>query len=163
MKALILAITISLATPAYALPTDTDCDQLKQCSDKLSDTIEAAKKKELPLSDADKEEMKKAVDDFDKAMKNFYEIDDKKIAKKHPKLKSIGHGFLAVVGGLRSTRTAGYGSPFYTGGGNSLLPPLGMPTMGTIIGPPSSMAPGGIYPVMNNGMGTTFLPLGLPR
>jgi hypothetical protein len=154
---ILLAITISLTVPAHALPTDADCDQLKQASDKLGETIERAKQKDLPLTDADKAEMKKAIEDFDKALKNFYEIEDKKVAtKKHPKLKSIGAGFLAVVGGLHSTSTPGYGTPFYTGGA-SLLPT-------TIIGsPPGWNPPGGFYPVTNIGGGFISAPNGFPR
>jgi hypothetical protein len=156
MKALLLAMTISLATPAYALPSDTDCDQLKQSSDKLCTVIENAKTKDLPLTDADKKEMNKAIEDFDKALKNFYEIEDKKVAtKKHPKLKSIGHGFLAVVGGLRSTRTAGYGNPFYTG----IASPNMMPT--TFINPMPAYGQSA-FTTFTPGFGNTYTVFHLP-
>jgi hypothetical protein len=152
-------IAASLAIPAYADPTADDCTALKQASDHMASLIEEDEKKDLPLNDADKQQMKEAIEAFGKALKNFYEIDDKKVAKKRP--KSIGSRFLAGLGALRSTNTAGYGSPIYGGGGNAYARPLGLPTV--IIGPPSASAPAGMYPVMNMGCGIISTPCGLPR
>jgi hypothetical protein len=104
MKEILLAITVSLMVPAYAAgPDDATCDELTQASDRISTLIEASRKKDLPLSDADKADMKQALEQFDKAMKDFYEV-DKKIAKKkgHPKLKALGQGIVSYLNRPRS-------------------------------------------------------------
>lgn len=128
MKALILAVVVSLTVPVYAQqgPDLTTCDELNQASERLANVIKASKEKDLPLSDEDKAQVKEALEQFDKAMKDFYAIGQKVAKKKgHPKLKTLGAGFLAAVGGLRSTSMTGYGSPSYMGTvGPNMLPPL---------------------------------------
>ena len=103
---------VSLMVPAYAQqgPDDVTCDELTQASDRISDLIKASKDKNLPLSDADKADMKQALEQFDKAMKDFYAI-DKKIAKKkgHPKLKAVGQGIVSYLFRPRAGLGGGYG------------------------------------------------------
>jgi hypothetical protein len=161
MKSILLALSVLLMAPAYAQPAADVCDELAQCSNKLTSLLQASESKDLPLSDADKEDMRKAVEDFDKAIKNFYELSPKKIAtKKHPKLRSIGAGLLGIVGALHSNNMYGYGSPFYTGGISPIIPTQNMmPT--TFINPLPAFGQSP-YTTITPGYGNTYTVFHLP-
>ena len=154
MKLITLVITVTLAVPAYAQPSITDCDVLEQASDTLTYLIKDSKNKTLPLSDDDKLAMKQAIEAFEKAVKNYYEIKDPPIKKKkHSALGTIGRGLGAIAGSLGSS-----GGGYYGGGGGG-----GMQSMMTT----TYMTPSGFvnvtpmgfnsYAVNGTGFGTGLL------
>ena len=127
---------VSLMVPAYAQqgPDDATCDELTQASDRISDLIKASKDKDLPLSDADKADMKQALEQFDKAMKDFYAI-DKKVAKKkgHPKLKAVGQGLAAYLFRPGTGYGGGYGyAPSMLPSPQSMMPTTFMTPSGFV-------------------------------
>lgn len=154
MKIILLAITVSLAIPAYAEPSIEDCQRMNDASEKLADVIHQNRFKKLPLSDEDKQATKQAVDDFSNAVKNFYEV-DRKTAKKKSKLKSISQGLLGLTA---RTGRALYPTPY----NNALWQPV------PLIQPPSTGAatnivtPSGMFPVLPSG-NTYFMPMGFPH
>lgn len=143
MKTILLAITVSLMVPAYADPTLEACQELKDASDKMSSLIEASKGKE-PLDDAGKAEMKQGLDNFDKAMRDFYEIDQKVAKKKRSKFKALGQGIVSYWNS-RHTCTGGY-YPSYAAPVSS-LPGLGMPVMNPVLinGQPGTVTQMGMF------------------
>jgi hypothetical protein len=155
IKGTILALAVSLAIPAYAEPTPEVCDQLSQASDKLGDLIHDAKNKTLPLSEADKETMRQAADDFNKAIKNFFEIADKPVKKKHRSAaKAIAHGI-----GTWLTRPSYplYGGAYPTAYNSPLIQPM------QNMAPQNIITPSGVYPVLPMAGGGAFMPMGFPH
>jgi hypothetical protein len=152
MKQIVLAIAVSLMVPAYAEPTPEACDELTRASDALTNLIHNTNTKDLPLNDADKAEIKQAVDAFDKAMKDFYEI-DKKVAKKkgHPKLKSVGYGLISGLGRLGTGSGGGYYAPYPV---SPLMPMQNMmPTTFVNMNPAYGQSP---FTTITPGFGNTY-------
>lgn len=150
MRNMLLVIAILLTVPAFAQKSHEACQRLALASDKLDTLIQASRNKDWPLCDADKEEMRQAVDEFDKAIKDLYEIKDIKVAHKKPsKVKSAGQR----IGTWSSNH-------LFQGGGGATFSPasFGLPQMqGPVV------TPNGIFPVSQGLNGSLYFPMGFPR
>lgn len=144
MNKVILPLVVSLMVPAYATQPQIDDTKVNAATHELGECMRKVAQDGRPISDADKAAFKKALDNFYKEMKNYYELDKK--AHKSA-FKTIGHGL-----GSYLTRPS---YPMYPSYGTG----FGAPTMGTIT------TPSGIYPYAQMGLGNQFttFPMGLPH
>lgn len=132
MKHIILAITVSLMVPAYAI----DNTNLMTATDKLGACMKKVASEGRPLPEADRLAFKEALDNFYKEANDYYQLDAKPVKKKGKSpIKVFGKGLWNTAGLIGRAGSGGYGNSSAYGGG------LGMPVIHpvTVNGQPGSI------------------------